>query len=297
MIRGPVFPILPSYHPNQELDIDAIIKYIEWLDVNEVSTIMTTAGTTQFNLLEDWEIRQINRTCQEHFSGNVILGVPPRSTEKTKLWLNEIEAWADKNTIVMVMYPERYYKDITIINFFDDLLANTELNLFIHGLPIKNHDYDERLLSTLFSHKQIVGMKEETSTIDKASDIFSKLNLKDKSIIVAGGSMKRFNALSHTGISGFVSGVGSLCPAIELEYWNRIWNFGDLYGANEIITEYESPLFETFFDIGWHPSLRYGLKHLGLGCEHNRQPFPSLLSGNKEAIKSVIRKTVCQFTS
>ena len=47
----PVFPIPPAYDKDGNLDLNAVRKYIKYLEKNGVEVIMTTAGTSQFNLL------------------------------------------------------------------------------------------------------------------------------------------------------------------------------------------------------------------------------------------------------
>ena len=47
-----VLPIPPSYHKDGTLDRTQTSKYVQWLEKSGVKCIMTTAGTSQFNLLK-----------------------------------------------------------------------------------------------------------------------------------------------------------------------------------------------------------------------------------------------------
>ena len=56
---GPVVPIPPSYTSEGKLDLDETCRYVRFLYKNGIKVIMTTVGTSQFNLLTRKEIREL----------------------------------------------------------------------------------------------------------------------------------------------------------------------------------------------------------------------------------------------
>ena len=72
-----VIPIPPSYRDDL-LSTKGTKDYVKYLCDNGAKTLMTTAGTSQFNLLSKTEIEEFNRTVVENASVGMplILGVP-----------------------------------------------------------------------------------------------------------------------------------------------------------------------------------------------------------------------------
>jgi Dihydrodipicolinate synthase/N-acetylneuraminate lyase len=115
----------------------------------------------------------------------------------------------------------------------------------------------------------------------------SQLDHADFDVIVAGGSMRRHNLLRPLGVGSLLAGVGNLIPEVELGYVDQV-NQGRLDRADWIIRHIETPFFDAFMGIGWHRGLRGGLRHLGLACHHDRQPWPTLSEAEAETIAAAI---------
>ena len=79
-----VFPLVPSYTKEQDVDYDSILSYVNYLQGNGASILMTTAGTTQFHLLTSEEVLEINSLCAKSFVGTLIAGIKPLSLREAK---------------------------------------------------------------------------------------------------------------------------------------------------------------------------------------------------------------------
>ena len=118
----PIFPIFPSYN-NDEVDLKTTQKYIDYLLDNKVDSIMSTAGSSQFNLMTNDEIRDFNKMIiNSDNKSEKIIGLNYGSSSNIK---KEID-WLDRNTQnnnykIMILYPERYYKNESLIDFFYDI--------------------------------------------------------------------------------------------------------------------------------------------------------------------------------
>tara|TARA_R110002051_G_scaffold317023_1_gene397600 strand:+ start:4561 stop:5523 length:963 start_codon:yes stop_codon:yes gene_type:complete len=280
--RGPVFPIPPSYHENGDLDLNSTASYLSFLEDGGAKTIVTTAGTSQYNLLSRSEIRGLNETCSREFSGIKILGLPEFPTIKLAHeveWLNNnIEN--DGKTYLMGVYPERYYDDYSIIEYFHSIANLSEFPVLFHGRFMRRgsgglYDYSADLINKIALHPRIVGMKEEASSFNISYDVCKDIDKQNFTVIVAGGSMRRFNLLKPTGVQTFLSGIGSMYPEIEIDYFSRLKSI-EYTMACYIIEHFENPLFDTFMKIGWHKAMRGALKQKNLCCRFNRKPFPDM---------------------
>lgn len=275
--HSPVFPIVPCYNQNQTLNVISTIKYALYLTENGAEILMTTSGTTQYNLLSNKEIMDLNEGLAKSFPDiTIIMGLKAESFLTTQAIIREYNKCNfNDNVFLMLQYPDRYYNGDIIERYFHILAECSDYPLLIHCKPLqhgvtgKTHDYTSELINKICEHKNIVGIKEETSDLMLAYYVTQEINT-DIGIIVAGGSQRRYNYL----VDGwgervsFLTGVGSLWPRLDIVRLNT----------------YENRLFKVFFKHGWHPALRYALQYLKLIPEHNRMPWPAL---SKEAYKDI----------
>jgi dihydrodipicolinate synthase/N-acetylneuraminate lyase len=290
IFNSPVYPIPPSFI-NGKLDKDSIKKYVTYIGEKGGKHIMSTAGTSQFNLMSVKEIRELNLTLSV-FDGNVILGLPEMSLDAIKF---EIQYLNDKlkdktNIYLLILFSERYYNDSQIVSFFEDVCSKSNFPIMVHGNGLRKgyggiYEYDNKLLKKLSEINNFIGMKEESSTINYAIENLKDLNLE---IIVAGGSMRRFWCLEPFGATSYLTGVGSFNPEIEERFYENYIN-GNLIESKKIMVEKELPLFKQFMSIGWHASMREALKNMGY-IKENRKPFVEISNEEKIRIQNEINK-------
>ena len=71
-IRGPVYPICPSFKKNEDLDINETINYIKYLEKRGAKNFIITAGTSRVNLLDDRELKILNEILCKNTNKNSI---------------------------------------------------------------------------------------------------------------------------------------------------------------------------------------------------------------------------------
>lgn len=290
-LRAPVYPISPSFDVDENLDLESTEKYIQYLSSTGAQIVMTTAGTSQYNLLSVDEVRKLN-TIVSGFDGEKILGLPALST---KHLLEEIN-WMNSNfepmdTSLLVLFPERYYDDNQIVEFFEEICSKSDFDILVHGNILKrgtggSYEYSKPLLDRLSKIDRFTGMKEEASNL-----MHSTTNIPDNlEIIVAGGSMKRFWALEPHGATTYLVGVGSFNPVWEEIFYNDYFDSHHTQ-AHKIIKTVETPLFDVFMKNGWHLSMRTALKHMGY-IKFDRKPFKQPTEEQKQQIINAVNKVL-----
>lgn len=269
--NGPVYPVSPSFDKNENIEFESTKRYIDYIEDNGGSVIMTTAGTSQFNLLTIQEIRKLNLVVSK-FKGEKILGLPQLSTLHL---LQEIEylneSLSGHDISLLILFPERYYSDSQIVEFFKDVCEKSNFPILVHGNILKkgmggSYEYSKPLLKRLSEIDGFIGMKEEAANIMHSTNNIPK----GLEVIVAGGSMKRFWSLEPHGATTYLVGVGSFNPQWEERFYSEYYQ--DILGSKNIITIIENPLFETFMKYGWHLSMRTSLRHMGF-IIGDRRPF------------------------
>ena len=274
-----------SYDEQEELEIESTKKYLNYLDDHSVHTVMTTEGTSNFNLLSEEEIHKLNKCVVNNFSGHKILGVPNISLRGVINFVHKAEKYLDKNSKLMFLYPERFYDEKDIIDFYKEIRNNTSSKIYIHGKTIRaatggTWNFNGAVLNELYDIEVLEGIKEEHPNLLKSYDFVKSLN-KDLDVIVAGGSMRRYEYLSSAGANSFLSGIGNLFPEIEQSY---------IEGEKTEALEKEAKLFSVFMKYGWHKSLRNALNYLDLTCYNNRKPWPTTKGEEKQNIINVIEE-------
>lgn len=280
---GPVFPVLPSYTSSGDLDLVRTAAYVSFLHANGAASVMTTAGTSQFNLMTAAEILSLNECVAGSFPGRIILGAPALSETLLIHFLLQVTRRSPLAEL-LVTYPERLYSSTEMVHFFQRLgRALPPSRIHIHGLPMRSgrsgtsHDFTgSMILAILDAAPQVIGMKEESSTYEAGFSLCATLSARrDFELIVAGGSMRRFLLLQAAGAQSFFSGIGSLFPEVEVAFFQHMGE-GRLHEASQIISEIETPFFEVFMDVGWHKSLRHAAKRLDLIGDGERLPMTGL---------------------
>jgi dihydrodipicolinate synthase/N-acetylneuraminate lyase len=278
-----VVAIPPSYDSLYEtLEINSTSHYLKYLYDNGVCTVMSTAGTSQFNLLSMEEIHQFNSCISDEFDSFCILGIPPVSTVDACKFARESLRYMKEDDVLMALYPDRFYDRETILNYVKEICNAVGEPIYLHAQKMRNGikgdwNYDSEIVNELYHGGFLKGIKEECPNLMDAYNFV--LGLENQiDVIVAGGSMRRFSFLELAGANSFLSGVGNLFPSIERNFFSPF--------SKEYSVEQENKFFNVFLENGWHPSLRTGLKYLGLTCFYDRRPWPKL---NKLQVDSIIK--------
>lgn len=288
--NSPVYPIPPSFDKNENMDLLSTINYLNFLRDNGAKIVMTTTGTSQYNLMSIEEIRELNHTIIDNFEGEKILGLPALSLKHISAEIKYINGLLDycNRTSLLILFPERYYDDDQIVEYFLEISKISNVPILAHGNSLRkgtsgSYEYSKPLLEKLKQIPNFIGIKEEASNM-----MHSTNNLPlDLEIIVAGGSMKRFWTLEPHGATTYLTGVGSFNPKLEELFFDSY--FIDKNKAADIIKFVEKPLFDTLMALGWHLSMRTALKIMGyIDCD--RLPFKQSLASETKLINDALNK-------
>lgn len=294
---GPVYPIPPSFIEGEVLSTLNVKRYLTYLQEQGAKTVMTTAGTSRFAHLHPGEIASLGKALSS-FDGTRIVGVPPLPTNRAVTWMNDL-AMDYPVDAFLVLYPDRYYTPSLVVDYFTTLANSVEAPVLIHAAPLRHArggqwDYDPPTLAMLRRHPNIIGMKEECSTLAKAYEVTRLGQVKglpdDFVVISAGGSVRRFSLTWMAGAHTYLAGVGSFWPHSEYAAWLDILE-GRTAEVRAWLESWENVLFDCFMRLGWHRCLAYGLHYLELLCnDEPREPWPHLRDEELEEVEFVLNK-------
>jgi dihydrodipicolinate synthase/N-acetylneuraminate lyase len=259
--RSVVYPIPPAFK-NGRLETGHILRYLSYLYNNGARVIMTTAGTSKHDLMSENEIHALNEVCY-YFSKDkddlsFICGMP-----KTALWHKMINMGVYSHVdALMFIYPDRYYNNDHIVDYFCDIADIADPPIMIHGLAMRHgkggiYQYTPGLVKQLKNaHRKIIGMKEESLDFDIAYKVSRQAD-DEFVIIVAGKSARRYTVCGPAGAQTYLSGIGSFFPEIEERIFEELKLIYSPY-VGEFLRKFEDPLFWLANKYGWHLLLETG---------------------------------------
>ncbi|MEZ4720764.1 MAG: dihydrodipicolinate synthase family protein [Flavobacteriales bacterium] len=293
-VKGPVIPLPVPFNQDYTVDYKGLEKYVDFLATSGIPNVMTTVGTSRFNLLSWDEIKKVNEAVVRGASKRCVTIVANPTTggvaSAIDFGKHAAEIGAD---FYLLYFPERHYGEENTFTFFKEVASAINIDILIHEMPMRNGlgpgsvQYSIDLLHRLLAIDNIVGFKEEALDKDYSSKILSEV--ADKSIIIgAGGGMSRYLTRDFDyGVRAFLGGIGNFQPELELEFYNSLTS-GNRERAEQIVNTIELPYFESVVPMGWHPSLKGALALKGLLTKYERPPMKQMSEEEISALRIVM---------
>lgn len=294
-ITGPVIPIPTPFKENKAVDHESLKNYIKFLSENGIKNIMTTVGTSRYNLLTEEEVKATNKTIAESCDNgmisivaNPIIGDLEKGIEYAK------HAENVGANVYLCYFPERYYGDDLIVSYFKKIAASISIPILIHEMPMRNGlgggsiQYSLSLLEKLFAIDNVIGVKEESLDINYGNSLVK--NISDKAVVIgAGGGMSRYLRDYWRGAKAFLGGIGNFYPKLELDFYDAMMQ-KDFEKAHKIVHEQEIPYFEKVVPKGWHPSLKAAISLTGYIKNEERPPMKAFSEQELKELESILKE-------
>jgi 4-hydroxy-tetrahydrodipicolinate synthase len=295
LIKGPVLPIPTFFNKDESVNYNDLINYVEFLSDSKIETVMTTVGTSRYNLLSWDEIKLNNKSLVEGCKNGTQAIVANPTTGGLK---NTIDFGKHAQEIgadyYLVYFPERHYSEENTFNYFNTLNKELNIKILIHEMPMRNGlgggnvQYSINLLERLFKLDNIVGLKEESLDPDYSNKIVEHFS-NNYIIIGAGGGMSRYLNRDYKRKSlAFLGGIGNFKPDLELDFYNSI-SSGNTSHAKQIVENIELKYFEKVVPLGWHPSLKIAIHLKGFGSSYERSPMKIFNSGELNYMRTILQ--------
>jgi 4-hydroxy-tetrahydrodipicolinate synthase len=294
-LAGPAFPLLVPFGADGEsVDHPALDRYVRFLVAHGAPVILTTVGTSRFNLLSADEIKAVNETVVGASSKScmtIAAGPQIGSTSVNVEFARHAERIGADAYIAF--YPDRHYGDAPILEFYRALSDAVDIGIFIHEMPIRSGFYGTPahygldLLDALLSLPGVVGMKEECMDGGYAYKIHRRF--ADRCAIIGAGSMRNYMRDYHAGAKSYLVGVGSFFPRVAIAF-HAAMSTGDFQRAHAIVRQYEEPIFDVAVSLGWHVALKEILHLLDLMPPFERAPLTRLGEAERRRLSECMDK-------
>jgi 4-hydroxy-tetrahydrodipicolinate synthase len=294
-VKGTVIPLPTPFTKDGDVDYKTMHSYVEFLVANGIKNVMTTVGTSRFNLLMDEEVFKLNETVVKAANGKAVTIVANPTVGSVKRTI-EFGKHAEKigADFFLAYYPERYYGEQNIYDYFHAITKEVSTPILLHEMPMRNGfgagtvQYSIPLLEQLLALPTIAGFKEEALDNEYSNKILT--TFEDKAVIIgAGGGMSRYLLRDYDlGSKAFLGGIGNFIPSLENDFYNAITS-GDKAKAEKIVNEIELPYFQKVVPFGWHPSLKAAIALKGLMQPYERAPMIEIKGEQLEQLTAVMK--------
>lgn len=296
-IQGPVFPVLALFNENDSLDEQGIADYVEFLISQNVKNIMCTVGTSRYDVLTTDEMMRVNQIVVEATAKRAATIVTTPSYGPTSLAIKFAQHAAKIGADAIIgVYPDRYYGDETIVDFFKAITASSDIGVMVHEMPIRAGrsteapaaHYSPKLLESIFNIDGMVGLKEESGD-PQLIEYINKTYSRKVAVVGGRGGMNAYKSATQFGQQSYLVGIGNFLPKLELDFADHIAK-GELDLAEKTINHIEKPFFDVTVKFGWHIALKAAMNIKGLCQPYERAPMRSLTSAENAELLSLMQK-------
>ena len=287
MFKGSITALVTPFKNNQ-LDEDSYEKFIEFQISNGTNGIVPGGTTGESPTLEYFEHKKIIEIAVKVSNGRipVIAGTGSNSTkEAIELTKFAENAKADAALIVTPYYnkptQEGLYQHYKAIN------DNCGIPIIIYNIPGRSVvDMSVDTMARLFELKNIVGVKDATGDLDRATAQKNKMG--NEFIMLTGNDENAYEFNKRGGV-GCISVSSNVAPKLCSEF-QKFSNNGNDIEAKKLFDQLLELHHVMFVESNPVPA-KYSLSLLKLMQEDVRLPLVTATEDSKNKIRNILKKT------
>ncbi|MFC0283202.1 4-hydroxy-tetrahydrodipicolinate synthase [Camelimonas abortus] len=283
--RGAFTALVTPFGDDGELDEGAFRAHVDWQIANGIHGLVPVGTTGESPTLSHAEHMQVVEWCIDEARGRVpvIAGAGSNNTrEAIELCRHAEKAGADALLVVTPYYnkpsQEGMYQHFRAIN---DAVG---IPVFIYNIPGRSVvDMSIDTMKRLFELKNIVGVKDATSSITRTS--LQRLALGEEFIQLSGEDGSCLGYMAHGG-HGCISVTSNVAPAMYAKFQEAC-----LAGDYATALQLNDRLTPLNVDLFCEPSpapAKYALSVLGRMKEHVRLPIVPMSEAGRQRIRAAM---------
>jgi len=273
-MKGIVVAIVTPFKENEELDLDALEGYINFLKRNGITSFFVLGTTGEFNMLSLEEKQEFIKKISD-ITKNIIVNVTENSLHNA---LKLAKLAIDYGAQEIASLPPIYHKpsEKGIIQYYESLSKfGVPLNMYYY--PENTYEVSENVITTLVEEGIIQGMKYTTSNLASFKR-FLKLKESNKEFsLLIGNDELIFDAILAGG-DGVVSAVANIAPELVVKEFEALekGNVSEALKLQRVVDRFNEAIM-----IGDYPAtLKVGLKYRGIYVGKVRSPLQESMEGN-----------------
>jgi len=288
-IEGVVTALVTPFDQNGRVDEKALRNLCRFqlkVGVNGVFLL----GTTGEGILQSKEERKfVTKVAIEELKGKIPVLIHVGSTnidEVFELARYAVDSGADAITSITPYFFKLSEREI--IEFYVELSHNvpSDYPIYIYNFPdASGNDVTPEAIETILNKtKNVVGLKFSSADMVRMQEY---IKLKKYGFNVLSGCDQLFYPLLSIGCDGLVSGNANVLPNLYLSIFNN-FKKGDQESAKRL--HYYGSEIAKLFKYGNIPSIKAGMKLIGLDGGYVKKPFKDLTSNELEILQREFMK-------
>jgi 4-hydroxy-tetrahydrodipicolinate synthase len=289
MFKGSIVALITPFKDNK-LDVDAYSSIIDYHLKNGTNGLVPGGTTGESPTITHDEHKKIIQIAVKESNGKipVIAGTGSNSTAEAI----ELTKFAEKAGVDGALVVTPYYNKPTqegLYEHYKSINDNCGIPIIIYNIPSRSViDMSVETMAKLYELKNIVGVKDATGDLDRATQEKNKLG--DDFILLTGedGSAMEFN---ERGGKGCISVTANIAPKLcsEFQEASLSKNNNNLITRAKEINNLLKPLHNSLF-IESNPSpVKYAASLLNLCTEDVRLPLVKTTKPTKEIVKVAMK--------
>ena len=277
--------LITPFTPDNQIDVDGFRRNIEFVIKGGVSAIVPCGTTGESATMSAAEHMKTTDIAIEASTVPVIAGTGSNNTaEAIEFTKHAADAGADA---VLVITP--YYNKPTqsgLKAHFEKIADSVDIPMVLYNVPSRTSvDMSVPVIAELAQHPNIIGIKEATGDMGKATEILSKT--KDEDFVLLSGDDVATLPLMSIGASGVISVIANILPS-KMSEMVTAYETGNLSEAVKIHYEL-APLMKALF-IETNPApIKTAAGILGHAAGPLRLPLAPLAPSSIEILTNVLK--------
>ena len=273
-MRGIIPAIVTPFKENEELDLDSLESYINFLKRNGIMAFFVLGSTGEFNMLSLEEKQNFIKKISD-LTKNIIVNVTENSLYNA---VKLAKLAVDYGVQEIASLPPIYHKpsEKGIIQYYETLSKfGIPLNMYYY--PENTYEISENTITTLVQEGIIQGMKYTTNDLVSFKRFLRLKELNKEFSLLIGNDELIVDSILAGG-DGVVSAVANIAPELVVKEFEALEK-GNITEALKIQKEVDK-LNEAIMTGDYPATLKVGLKYRGIYVGKVRSPLQESMDGN-----------------
>ena len=255
-MRGPLAAVMMPFDEHDQIDHQALGKWVDWVVTEGVPVLWTTGGTSEMISLSEAEIFDLTRTVCAANAGRafLIMSTPPLWQVPKAIELVKVAQQAGASAVKVQLNWQGGPKDDDVLDYYRRVADATDMPMLVYtvGQPGMSVDLLLRIIEAI---PQVIGIKNDTDDCYRHT---AYLEAVPAGFGILTGGMQRPMVLGYLfGQRCYTDTYATFAPDIPRRFFECLER-GDFVAAVAIIKQYELP---------WSDLLRFGPHKLDAkGC-------------------------------
>ena len=289
MFEGVLPALITPFTKDDTIDRTGLIKNIEFVENGKVTGVVVCGTTGESATLSTAEHMEVIDIAVECANVPVVAGTGSNNTaEAVELTKHAEEAGASGALVISPYYNKP--NKAGLISHFRTIAEAVEIPIVLYNVPSRTgQDIPLEVITELAKINNIVGIKEASGSIDKASQIIE--NTKAEDFKVTSGDDGLTLPMMSIGGCGVISVVANIVPDRMSRLVNA-FNEGDTTTARQLHYEM-APLIRALFNETNPVPIKRAMELVGLNAGHLRPPLAPIGAENDKILANCLKELGC----